>query len=438
MNRHQFMTRAHRFHTSHISVQERKRTMRRTPHLWSMAAILCLVILAAGPADRGYTQDEVLPGSFFGMGARAMGMGGAFLGVADDYTALYWNPAGLAQIHRIELYGSLSHDRLQNKAGYNGIQTTDSRSKSRLHALGLAYPVPTERGSLVLGFGYNRTHSFDGLMTVASMLSASEQFEAWETESGGLGTYSLGGAIDVSPSVSLGTALDIWTGDDAYSWEYSVSRSQDPFSYRYLDTIDGDYSGLGLKFGALVRAHPSLRLGLTISSPVTFHIDEAWTQQTDTLASTYYDDGSFEYKMTTPYRFGFGGSFDLWPVRLAADVEYMDWSQTRYKEPHWLLSDNRIFEQFYREVYTYRLGAEYAIDRGNVMLRAGYGNDPLPVRNEGSFRDRDYLTVGAGFIVDSMFKIDVALVHGLWKTTDQGFTEKMQSDRVFLSMAYHF
>ena len=33
----------------------------------------------------------------FGVGARAMGMGGAFVAVADDVNAAYWNPAGLIQ-----------------------------------------------------------------------------------------------------------------------------------------------------------------------------------------------------------------------------------------------------------------------------------------------------------------------------------------------------
>src|SRR5690349_14761692 len=31
------------------------------------------------------------------IGARAVGMGGGFAGVADDPTALYWNPAGIMQ-----------------------------------------------------------------------------------------------------------------------------------------------------------------------------------------------------------------------------------------------------------------------------------------------------------------------------------------------------
>lgn len=38
-----------------------------------------------------------------GIGARALGMGGAFVSVCDDPTALYWNPAGLGKIRRISV-----------------------------------------------------------------------------------------------------------------------------------------------------------------------------------------------------------------------------------------------------------------------------------------------------------------------------------------------
>ena len=38
-----------------------------------------------------------------GVGARAVGMGGAFVGTANDASALYWNPAGLAGLRRTEI-----------------------------------------------------------------------------------------------------------------------------------------------------------------------------------------------------------------------------------------------------------------------------------------------------------------------------------------------
>jgi hypothetical protein len=45
----------------------------------------------AGPLDNG------------GAGARALSMGSAFVGVADDSTALYWNPAGLSSLDSLNL-----------------------------------------------------------------------------------------------------------------------------------------------------------------------------------------------------------------------------------------------------------------------------------------------------------------------------------------------
>lgn len=53
------------------------------------------------------TQYEGLPGSYlrFGAGARDMAMGKAFVALADDATAVYWNPAGLTQLQGGELTG---------------------------------------------------------------------------------------------------------------------------------------------------------------------------------------------------------------------------------------------------------------------------------------------------------------------------------------------
>lgn len=61
------------------------------------------------------------PGAFLRLGysARALGMGGAFTSIADDGSALLWNPAGLSQLKNIELtgmYSILSLGRQQNYA----------------------------------------------------------------------------------------------------------------------------------------------------------------------------------------------------------------------------------------------------------------------------------------------------------------------------------
>lgn len=45
-----------------------------------------------------------------GVGARALGMGNAFVGLADDPTAFYWNPAGLVEVKERSLFGMYSND----------------------------------------------------------------------------------------------------------------------------------------------------------------------------------------------------------------------------------------------------------------------------------------------------------------------------------------
>src|SRR4029077_6842859 len=49
------------------------------------------------------TGGQPLEFMSYGAGARSLAMGAAFVGVADDASATYWNPAGLSQITRKEL-----------------------------------------------------------------------------------------------------------------------------------------------------------------------------------------------------------------------------------------------------------------------------------------------------------------------------------------------
>lgn len=62
--------------------------------------------------DLGFAKgDGGRPGAFlqYGAGARSLGLGKTFVGIADDASAVYWNPAGLAQLKQKELVA------LQNK-----------------------------------------------------------------------------------------------------------------------------------------------------------------------------------------------------------------------------------------------------------------------------------------------------------------------------------
>ena len=64
----------------------------------AFAAGLVALSLAVATAARAQEISLNRPGS----GARAAGMGNAFIAVADDGTAASWNPAGLSQLRKSE------------------------------------------------------------------------------------------------------------------------------------------------------------------------------------------------------------------------------------------------------------------------------------------------------------------------------------------------
>ncbi len=72
-----------------------------------------------------------------GVGARPQGMGGAFCAIADDNSAIYWNPAGLSQISSAEV--TFTHENpLSAEATY-------------IDWLALAQPLGKKSG---IGFGW--------------------------------------------------------------------------------------------------------------------------------------------------------------------------------------------------------------------------------------------------------------------------------------------
>jgi hypothetical protein len=83
-----------------------------------------LILMISCPAAVAETGDGGHAGVFLrlGFGARAMGMGGAFVAVADDATAGFFNPAGLVQIkQRIfgAFYRKMTLDRKLSYVVYN-------------------------------------------------------------------------------------------------------------------------------------------------------------------------------------------------------------------------------------------------------------------------------------------------------------------------------
>jgi len=84
------------------------------------------------PYKIGYANIIVVPGPptplyGIGIGTRAIGMGGAFVALADDPSAIWWNPAGLARIKRLSVYGEMSYLHEEGEFIYGYIYDSGNR-----------------------------------------------------------------------------------------------------------------------------------------------------------------------------------------------------------------------------------------------------------------------------------------------------------------------
>src|SRR5438477_7409975 len=79
----------------------------------------------------GQTLDQI--------GERAQGMGGAFVAVADDASAIYWNPAGLSNVFKFDA-------QLNVNGRDHPADGADASSPTRAMFVGAAMPA--------LGLGY--------------------------------------------------------------------------------------------------------------------------------------------------------------------------------------------------------------------------------------------------------------------------------------------
>jgi len=395
--------------------------------------------------------EEASAGNFFGVGARAMGMGGAQIATADDASALVYNPALLAKIKRIEFSGAMTHQRLKNETGFTGnFQPLSSflqnesitQSNTRFSSANIVLPVPTYRGGLVFALGFNRMKSFDRAYhsVLVDPSTGTTDLDASVLETGGINMWSFGGALDLSPNVSIGGVINYWQGDDDFLQEYHIPPST-KINYevweknRYLDS----YSGWNGKLGFSVQPNKYLSLGAVVDFPTKFSIDQDYSFFYDSLSITGRDSTDEysvlgHYDLTHPYTFGAGTALSFKYFTLAGDIYYTDWSQMEGKGV-----DNKLIKENYQEVVRWHLGVEVVMPEFSTKFRVGYYVDPIPFKTVYLDTDRRYFTLGAGFLIDQVMTLDISWNHGFYEFRDgwKDFVkEAYTTDKIFVGLAY--
>lgn len=176
----------------------------------------------------GRAQDGSAPPFALGVGARALALGGAFVAVADDYSAPYWNPAALA-IFKVA------------SVGYAGARHFDRGTGWSFLSGGAALHLSL-RGPWSL-------HGAGGLGWIRARIPGIQVF--------GPGGEPLG-TVDEENHLLLGaTAIGVRHGSFGISLGYSLKRYS-----RLLGEETG--GGLGSDLGLLIDLGRVLLLGVAL------------------------------------------------------------------------------------------------------------------------------------------------------------------------------
>ncbi len=353
-------------------------------------SIIILISILFCVTSLSYTQN--INWNLTGAGARAAGFGGAFIGVADDATAISWNPAGLTQLIDPEASAVMRYITDTYKTDFSGRSESES----------LGHFVPNFASGV---YPFN----FPGLKVVAAVAYQQQLdlYTKWDYDddkgenTGGVSNVSLGLAAQVLPVFSIGIASNIWTGkssldNEFYDYDYS--------SWHNL-VYDENFSGFNFNAGVMLNLS---NLGNPI--PVKIGVDFKSPFELEGSIDAVIDEYPFKLtrKIEMPSMIGIGASVQLGNnLTISADYE------TRaYKEKEISLydEDGNIVSQEYISEYNLdqiRAGAEFLVvtDFAVIPLRAGFHTVPTIFSNYDDYwnypnNPKDQV-VGSGFAVGS-------------------------------------
>jgi hypothetical protein len=164
-----------------------------------------------------------------GSGARALGIGGAFIAIADDATAASWNPGGLIQIERPEVSIVGAYFNRTNDLNF-GDAPEASGSQDELNAnlnyLSAAYPFNLFKRNMIVSLNYQSFFDFTRkwkfpLKIDGTSILGSQVFDY--QQDGGLSAIGLAYCVQMTPQFSFGVTLNYW-GDALVNGRLKLSH----------------------------------------------------------------------------------------------------------------------------------------------------------------------------------------------------------------------
>ncbi|MCP4153514.1 MAG: hypothetical protein GY757_37650, partial [bacterium] len=375
----------------------------------------------------------------FSFGARSMGMGNAFTAVADDLTAVFWNPAGISQFQYPQALVNYRNDKMlykydvQENTASTSLQTYNSTFDSTIKQFDfVSVSVPAYFWDMKWNFAlsYYRLlpytmsgRNVDSVVTTTSANYSSDQKITQSfTGENGIDVLAFTGAYHFSDYFALGLTVQQYLNSGTVNYRY-VSDTQQ-YTQTYTDKFQGRNFILGFTFKPIKDVVIGLayrtRLHNKFSSDSILDVDGS---QSSTTSSTTSDT-------VLPARLSMGLQVRLFKfMRFSYDYSTIYWSLGTISNYYGNTEDlpypvraDYTFDQ--KDAKNNRLGVEFNINLRNTVLffRSGvYSEIPLFVDHQDATLKITGYSLGAGIRLFSTVDLDFAFMKQKGDWTELGY-----------------
>lgn len=334
-------------------------------------------------------------------GIRGLGMGDAYTALAEDATAIWWNPAGLSfqkNMLEVNVGGTVDMPMHTWKFPDPADPSAEKEATSNLVQFIPQAFISYKLNKFGLGFGYYVAYGGGGV--------------DWKEEDVGSDIYSVLGVMSFTPTFSyminekfgIGARINILYG--AYKNETIISQ---PVAY---SSKKDEGSGWAFSGGAGILYKPLdiLSVGFNFRGPFT--LKPSGTHEEDTL--------KFDTESEVDFPMAFAIGFGLTPmpnVTLGLDFEYTTWSTLDYfittiKKPMGESVDTMDF--LFEDIFKIKFGGEYAFPEIGLALRTGFAYDkaasPDSTLSPGNIDPDKFVIFGGIGYEKANFGIDISVL----------------------------
>jgi hypothetical protein len=222
-----------------------------------------------------------------GVGLRALGMANNFSALADDFSALFWNPAGMAFVPVREVHATFDFSKHVVHAGGDGTTGVGEQHRWHINSAGLLRAVPTTRGGFAFAIGYSSPFRLDDVNQTrgqdvyrggdtltggngASLVAGDPLFRnRIGHDTGQLNLWSAGIGWQVAPGLGVGFSVGLLMGDQYQRTDiaYHVPGESGALFDSTTIFLNRSYVGYDARLGLMYRPGEIWSFGCRVDLP---------------------------------------------------------------------------------------------------------------------------------------------------------------------------